>query len=162
MPSPKGNKRPKGFLKAIAFILIWLVPLTYIGIIAIDITTATPSNDTSGTQVVISVWAIIVLAILMIVYIVQLRKRLIQVLHISDIQDRPVPPFWRLIQLVEYAVSFAMLIGIVFVINALSGVLYTFGFVSLISGSIGYTLLMIDSVVREKHYQETKLLERIK
>jgi hypothetical protein len=154
--------KPKGFLKAIAFILIWLVPLTYIGIIAIDITTATPSNDVQGTQIVISVWAIIVLAILMIIYIIQLRKRLIQVLNISDIQDRPVPPFWRFIQLTEYAVSFGLLIGLVFVISALSSVLYTFGLVSLISGSIGYVFLMIDSFVREKHYQEMVLLGKIK
>jgi hypothetical protein len=154
--------KPKGLLRTLAFLLIWIVPLTYIGIIAIDITTTTPANDVSGTRVVISIWAIIVLAILLLVYIVQVRKRLIQVLNVSDIQNRPVPPFWRFIQLLEYAVSFALLIGGVYVINALSSVLYTFGIVSLISGTIGYVLLMIDSMVREKYYQEQILLGRIK
>jgi hypothetical protein len=102
----------------------------------------------------------LVLAILILVYITQVRKRLVQVLHISELQERPVPAFWRMIQLVEYSMSFGLLIGAVFVINQLSNVLYTFGIVSLISGTIGYTLLMFDSIYREKVYQENKLLRK--
>jgi hypothetical protein len=107
---------------------------------------------------VFSVWALIIFATLLIVYIIQVRQRLIKVLDVSDIQGRPVPAFWRLVQLLEYAISFALLIGLVYVISALSNVLYTFGIVSLISGTIGYVLLMIDSIKREKIYQENKVL----
>jgi hypothetical protein len=89
-----------------------------------------------------------------------LRNRLKKIIEVTEIQDRPVPAFWRFIQLIEYAVSFGLMIGIVFVISALSSILYTFGIVSLISGSIGYVFLMIDSMIREKHYQEEKLLNR--
>jgi hypothetical protein len=96
----------------------------------------------------------------MFVYIVQVRKRLIKVLDVSDIQGRPVPAFWRFIQLIEYGVSLGLLIGAVYVVNALSNVLYTFAIVSLISGTIGHIFLMIDSIQREKLYQENKLLNR--
>jgi hypothetical protein len=151
-------KKPKSLLRSIAFILIWIVPLAYIGYVAIDITATTPTNTESGSRVVFSVWALIIFATLLIVYIIQVRKRLIKVLDVSDIQGRPVPAFWRLVQLLEYAISFALLIGLVYVISALSNVLYTFGIVSLISGTIGYVLLMIDSIKREKIYQENKVL----
>jgi hypothetical protein len=82
------------------------------------------------------------------------------VIDVSDIQDRPVPAFWRFIQLIEYGVSLGLLIGAVYVVNALSNVLYTFAIVSLISGTIGHIFLMIDSIQREKLYQENKLLNR--
>jgi hypothetical protein len=154
------KKKAKNLLRTIAFILIWIVPLAYIGYVAIDITATTPTNTESGSRVVFSVWALIVFATLLIVYIIQVRKRLIKVLDVSDIQGRPVPAFWRLVQLVEYAISFALLIGLVYVISALSNVLYTFGIVSLISGTIGYVLLMIDSIKREKIYQENKVLSK--
>jgi hypothetical protein len=107
------------------------------------------------------VWALVILGILLLVYVLNIRKRLLSVLHVSDIQGRPVPAFWRFIQLVEYAVSFALLIGAVYVISALSNVLYTFAIISLISGSVGHLLLMIDSAMREKYYQEDKLLGKI-
>jgi hypothetical protein len=151
-------KKPKSLLRSIAFILIWIVPLAYIGYVAIDITATTPTNTESGSRVVFSVWALIVFATLLIVYIIQVRQRLIKVLDVSDIQGRPVPAFWRFVQLLEYAISFALLIGLVYIISALSNVLYTFGIVSLISGTIGYVLLMIDSIKREKIYQENKVL----
>ena len=151
--SRKGN-----WLSLLGFIFIWVVPLAYIGYIAIDITTITPTNTESGSRLVVSIWAVVILAIMLLVYILNIRKRLTQVLHVSDIQGRPVPAFWRFIQLVEYAVSFAMLIGAVYVIGQLSSVLYTFGIVSLISGTIGYTLLMLDSIRKEKIYQERKIL----
>jgi hypothetical protein len=157
-------KKPKSLLRSIAFIFIWIVPLAYIGYIAIDITAnaptipTTPTNPQGGSSVVFSVWALIVFATLLIVYIIQLRKRLIKVLDVTDIQGRPVPAFWRLVQLLEYAISFGLLIGLVYVISALSNVLYTFAIVSLISGTIGYVLLMIDSIKREKIYQENKVL----
>ena len=154
------KKKAKNLLRSIAFILIWIVPLAYIGYVAIDITATTPTNTESGSRVVFSVWALIVFATLLIVYIIQVRKRLIKVLDVSDIQGRPVPAFWRLVQLLEYAISFALLIGLVYVISALSNVLYTFGIVSLISGTIGYVLLMIDSIKREKIYQENKVLSK--
>ena len=154
------KKKAKNLLRTIAFILIWIVPLAYIGYVAIDITATTPTNTESGSRVVFSVWALIVFATLLIVYIIQVRKRLIKVLDVSDIQGRPVPAFWRLVQLLEYAISFALLIGLVYVISALSNVLYTFGIVSLISGTIGYILLMIDSIKREKIYQENKVLSK--
>jgi len=154
------KKKAKNLLRTIAFILIWIVPLAYIGYVAIDITATTPTNTESGSRVVFSVWALIVFATLLIVYIIQVRKRLIKVLDVSDIQGRPVPAFWRLVQLLEYAISFALLIGLVYVISALSNVLYTFGIVSLISGTIGYVLLMIDSIKREKIYQENKVLSK--
>lgn len=154
------KKKAKNLLRSIAFILIWIVPLAYIGYVAIDITATTPTNTESGSRVVFSVWALIVFATLLIVYIIQVRKRLIKVLDVSDIQGRPVPAFWRLVQLLEYAISFALLIGLVFIISALSNVLYTFGIVSLISGTIGYILLMIDSIKREKIYQENKVLSK--
>lgn len=154
------KKKAKNLLRSIAFILIWIVPLAYIGYVAIDITATTPTNTESGSRVVFSVWALIVFATLLIVYIIQVRKRLIKVLDVSDIQGRPVPAFWRLVQLLEYAISFALLIGLVYVISALSNVLYTFGIVSLISGTIGYILLMIDSIKREKIYQENKVLSK--
>ena len=154
------KKKAKNLLRTIAFILIWIVPLAYIGYVAIDITATTPTNTESGSRVVFSVWALIVFATLLIVYIIQVRKRLIKVLDVSDIQGRPVPAFWRLVQLLEYAISFGLLIGLVYVISALSSVLYTFGIVSLISGTIGYILLMIDSIKREKIYQENKVLSK--
>jgi hypothetical protein len=151
--SRKGN-----WLSLLGFVFIWIVPLAYIGYIAIDITTVTDTNTSVGSRVVLSIWAVVILGIMLLVYILNIRKRLVQVLHVSDIQGRPVPAFWRFIQLVEYAVSFAMLIGAVYVIGQLSSVLYTFGIVSLISGTIGYTLLMFDSIRKEKIYQERKIL----
>jgi hypothetical protein len=54
-----------------------------------------------------------------------------------------------------------MLIGGVYVIGQLSSVLYTFGIVSLISGTIGYTLLMLDSIRKEKIYQEKKITGKV-
>lgn len=156
----KKKKKHGGFLRAIAFLLIWVVPLAYIAYVAVDITTVTDVQEPSGSRVVFSVWSLIILGILLIVYVINLRKRLIKVLDVSEIQGRPVPAFWRFVQLLEYAFSFAMLIGAVYVISALSNVLYTFGIVSLISGTIGYSLLMIDSMIREKLYQEEKLLNR--
>jgi hypothetical protein len=152
-------KKQSGWLRFLGFIFIWLVPLVYIGFIAIDISTTTDTSvGSGGGRIVFSVWALVILAILVLVYITQVRKRLTQVLHVSDVQGRPVPAFWRFIQLLEYASSFGMLIGGVFVIGQLSSVLYTFGIVSLISGTIGYTLLMLDSLKREKIYQEKKAL----
>jgi len=157
------SKKRKGgnLLAFLGFLFIWVIPLAYIGYIAIDITTITPTDTPSGSRLVISIWAVVVLGIMVVVYILNIRKRLIQVLHVSDIQGRPVPAFWRFIQLVEYAVSFALLIGAVYVIGQLSSVLYTFGIVSLISGAIGYTLLMFDSIRKEKLYQERKIMGKI-
>ena len=153
------KKKQSNWLRVLGFIFIWLVPLAYIGIVAIDISTTTDTSPGSGGgSVVFSVWALVILAILVLVYITQIRKRLTQVLHVSDVQGRPVPAFWRFIQLLEYASSFGLLIGTVYVVGQLSSVLYTFGLVSLISGAIGYTLLMIDSLKREKLYQEKKAL----
>ena len=154
------TKKQGNLLRAIAFTLIWLVPLFYIGYITIDITTTTPTETPSGQRIVFSVWSLLVLGILLVVYIMQVRKRLVKVIDISDIQGRPVPAFWRFVQLIEYAVSFGILIGAVYVISALSNVLYTFAIVSLISGTIGHVFLMIDSMQREKLYQEDKLLNR--
>jgi hypothetical protein len=154
------KKKQGNLLRAIAFTLIWLVPLIYIGYITIDITTTTPTETPSGQRIVFSVWSLLVLGILLVVYIMQVRKRLVKVIDISDIQGRPVPAFWRFVQLIEYAVSFGILIGAVYVISALSNVLYTFAIVSLISGTIGHVFLMIDSMQREKLYQEDKLLNR--
>ena len=154
------TKKQGNLLRAIAFTLIWLVPLFYIGYITIDITTTTPTQTPSGQRIVFSVWSLLVLGILLLVYIIQVRKRLIKVIDVSDIQGRPVPAFWRFVQLIEYAVSFGILIGAVYVISALSNVLYTFAIVSLISGTIGHVFLMIDSIQREKLYQEDKLLNR--
>jgi hypothetical protein len=154
------TKKQGNLLRAIAFTLIWLVPLFYIGYITIDITTTTPTQTPSGQRIVFSVWSLLILGILLLVYIIQVRKRLIKVIDVSDIQGRPVPAFWRFVQLIEYAVSFGILIGAVYVISALSNVLYTFAIVSLISGTIGHVFLMIDSIQREKLYQEDKLLNR--
>jgi len=155
----KKNKQGN-LLRAIAFTLIWLVPLFYIGYITIDITTTTPTETPSGQRIVFSVWSLLVLGILLFVYVIQVRKRLVKVIDVSDIQGRPVPAFWRFIQMVEYGVSLGMLIGAVYVVSALSNVLYTFAIVSLISGTIGHVFLMIDSIQREKFYQEDKLLNR--
>jgi hypothetical protein len=155
------TKKQGNLLRAIAFILIWVVPLVYIGIITIDITATTPTETPSGQRIVFSVWSLLVLGILLIVYIMQVRKRLLKVIDVSDIQGRPVPAFWRFVQLIEYAVSFGILIGAVYVVSALSNVLYTFAIVSLISGTVGHIFLMIDSIQREKLYQEHKLLNRI-
>jgi hypothetical protein len=154
------TKKQGNLLRAIAFTLIWLVPLFYIGYITIDITTTTPTETPSGQRIVFSVWSLLVLGILLLVYVIQVRKRLVKVIDVSDIQGRPVPAFWRFIQMVEYGVSLGMLIGAVYVVSALSNVLYTFAIVSLISGTIGHVFLMIDSIQREKFYQEDKLLNR--
>ncbi len=154
------TKKQGNLLGAIAFTLIWLVPLFYIGYITIDITTTTPTETPSGQRIVFSVWSLLVLGILLFVYVIQVRKRLVKVIDVSDIQGRPVPAFWRFIQMVEYGVSLGMLIGAVYVVSALSNVLYTFAIVSLISGTIGHVFLMIDSIQREKLYQEDKLLNR--
>ena len=154
------TKKQGNLLRAIAFTLIWLVPLFYIGYITIDITTTTPTETPSGQRIVFSVWSLLVLGILIFVYIIQVRKRLVKVIDVSDIQGRPVPAFWRFIQMVEYGVSLGILIGAVYVVSALSNVLYTFAIVSLISGTIGHVFLMIDSIQREKLYQEDKLLNR--
>jgi hypothetical protein len=160
MSKPTKKKKPSGFLRTMAFLLIWVVPLSYIAYVAIDLTATTPTDVDSGRRLVFSAWGLIVLVILLVVYVINIRKRLATVIQVSEIQNRPVPAFWRFIQLVEYAVSFGLLIGAVYVINALSSILYTFGIVSLISGTIGYVLLMIDSMIREKHYQEQQLLNR--
>jgi len=154
------KKKQGNLLKAIAFTFIWLVPLIYIVFVTIDITNKTPADTPSGQRIISSVWALLVLGILVFVYIIQVRKRLLKVIDVSDIQDRPVPAFWRFIQLIEYGVSLGLLIGAVYVVNALSNVLYTFAIVSLISGTIGHIFLMIDSIQREKLYQENKLLNR--
>jgi hypothetical protein len=155
------KKKQGNLLRAIAFILIWIVPLIYISFITIDITTTTPTNTPSGQRIVFSVWSLLILGILLFVYIVQVRKRLLKVLDVSDIQGRPVPAIWRFVQLIEYVVSLGLLIGLVYVISALSNVLYTFAIVSLISGTVGHLFLMLDSVRREKIYQENKLLNRV-
>lgn len=155
------QKKQGNLLRAIAFILIWIVPLIYISFITIDITTTTPTDTPSGQRIVFSIWSMLVLGILLFVYIVQVRKRLLKVLDISDIQGRPVPAIWRFVQLIEYVVSLGLLIGSVYVISALSNVLYTFAIVSLISGTVGHLFLMLDSIKREKIYQENKLLNRI-
>jgi hypothetical protein len=155
------KKKQGNLLRAIAFILIWIVPLIYISFITIDITNTTPTDTPSGQRIVFSVWSLLVLGILLFVYIVQLRKRLLKVLDVSDIQGRPVPAIWRFVQLIEYVVSFGLLIGLVYVISALSNVLYTFAIVSLISGTVGHLFLMLDSVRREKIYQENNLLNRV-
>ena len=155
------TKKQGNLLRAIAFILIWIVPLIYISFITIDITTTTPTDTPSGQRIVFSLWSMLVLGILLFVYIVQVRKRLLKVLDISDIQGRPVPAIWRFVQLIEYVVSLGLLIGSVYVISALSNVLYTFAIVSLISGTVGHLFLMLDSIRREKIYQENKLLNRI-
>jgi hypothetical protein len=154
------TKKQGNLLRAIAFILIWIVPLIYISFITIDITTTTPTDTPSGQRIVFSVWSLLVLGILLFVYIVQVRKRLLKVIDVSDIQGRPVPAIWRFVQLIEYVVSLGLLIGLVYVISALSNVLYTFAIVSLISGTVGHLFLMLDSVRREKIYQENKLLNR--
>jgi hypothetical protein len=155
------TKKQGNLLRAIAFTLIWLVPLIYIAFITIDITTTTPTDTPSGQRIVFSVWSLLVLGILLFVYIVQVRKRLVKVLDISDIQGRPVPAFWRFVQMIEYSVSLGLAIGLVFVVSALSNVIYTFSIVSLISGTVGHIFLMIDSIQREKLYQENKLLNRV-
>ncbi len=155
------KKKQGNLLRAIAFILIWIVPLIYISFITIDITNTTPTDTPSGQRIVFSVWSLLVLGILLFVYIVQVRKRLLKVLDVSDIQGRPVPAIWRFVQLLEYVVSFGLLIGLVYVISALSNVLYTFSIVSLISGTVGHLFLMLDSVRREKIYQENNLLNRV-
>jgi hypothetical protein len=155
------KKKQGNLLRAIAFILIWIVPLIYISFITIDITNTTPTNTPSGQRIVFSVWSLLVLGILLFVYIVQVRKRLLKVLDVSDIQGRPVPAIWRFVQLIEYVVSFGLLIGLVYVVSALSNVLYTFAIVSLISGTVGHLFLMLDSVRREKIYQENNLLNRV-
>jgi hypothetical protein len=154
------TKKQGNLLRAIAFILIWIVPLVYISFITIDITTTTPTDTPSGQRIVFSIWSLLVLGILLFIYIVQVRKRLLKVLDVSDIQGRPVPAIWRFVQLIEYVVSLGLLIGLVYVISALSNVLYTFAIVSLISGTVGHLFLMLDSVKREKIYQENKLLNR--
>jgi hypothetical protein len=156
----KKKNKQGNLLRAIAFILIWIVPLVYISFITIDITTTTPTDTPSGQRIVFSIWSLLVLGILLFVYIVQVRKRLLKVLDVSDIQGRPVPAIWRFVQLIEYVVSLGLLIGLVYVISALSNVLYTFAIVSLISGTVGHLFLMLDSVKREKIYQENKLLNR--
>jgi hypothetical protein len=156
----KKKKRSNNLLRILGFIFIWVVPLVYIGIIAIDISSTTPTDTPQGSRFVFSIWALVIFAMLLLVYITQVRKRLTQVLHVSDIQERPVPAFWRFIQLIEYAISFGLLIGAVYVINELSNVLYTFGIVSLLSGTLGYVLLMFDSIAKEKVYQENKLLRK--
>lgn len=148
----------QNFLRTLGFILIWVVPLVYVLFIAVEYTTEARLEEPNGSNIAISIWGMLVLAILLLVYITQVRKRLTQVLHMSELQERPVPAFWRVIQLLEYAISFGLLIGAVFVINQLSNVLYTFAIVSLISGTIGYVLLMFDSIGREKLYQEKKML----
>lgn len=155
------KKKGSNLLRVLSFIFIWVVPLVYVGIIAVDITSTTPVETPTGSRLVISVWGVLVLGIMLLAYILNIRKRLVKVLNISDIQGRPVPVFWRLVQLIEYVISFGMLIGAVYVINQLSNVLYTFAIVSLISGSVGYTLLMIDSVQRERIYQEQKIMGRL-
>jgi hypothetical protein len=155
------KKKQGNLLRAIAFILIWIVPLIYISFITIDITNTTPTDTPSGQRIVFSLWSLLVLGILLFAYIVQVRKRLLKVLDVSDIQGRPVPAIWRFVQLIEYVVSFGLLIGLVYVISALSNVLYTFAIVSLISGTVGHLFLMLDSVRREKIYQENNLLNRV-
>ena len=155
------TKKQGNLLRAIAFILIWIVPLIYISFITIDITNTTPTDTPSGQRIVFSLWSLLVLGILLFVYIVQVRKRLLKVLDVSDIQGRPVPAIWRFVQLIEYVVSLGLLIGLVYVISALSNVLYTFAIVSLISGTVGHLFLMLDSVRREKIYQENNLLNRV-
>lgn len=158
----KKKKKPKGFLRFLAFVLIWLVPLGYIAYVTIDITTTTPTTTEGGRTIVFSIWSLLIFGTLLITYVLRLRKKLQKTIDVSEIQGRPLPAFWRFVQMLEYAISFGIMIGLVYVINALSDVLYTFGIVSLVSGTIGYVLLMIDSIIREKYYQEQKLLEKIK
>jgi hypothetical protein len=148
----------KNLLRTLGFILIWIVPLIYVLFVAIEYSSEERIQEPNGSNIAISIWGMLILAMLLLIYITRVRKRLIEVLHMSELQERPVPAFWRIIQLLEYAISFGLLIGAVFVINQLSNVLYTFAIVSLISGTIGYVLLMFDSIKREKLYQEKKML----
>jgi hypothetical protein len=148
----------KNLLRTLGFILIWIVPLIYVLFVAIEYSSEERIQEPNGSNIAISIWGMFVLAMLILIYITRVRARLTQILHISELQERPVPAFWRIIQLLEYAISFGLLIGAVFVINQLSNVLYTFAIVSLISGTLGYVLLMFDSIKREKLYQEKKML----
>ena len=152
------NTMKKNLLRTLGFILIWIVPLVYVLFVAIEYSSEERIQEPNGSNIAISIWGMLILAMLILIYITRVRKRLIEVLHMSELQERPVPAFWRIIQLLEYAISFGLLIGAVFVINQLSNVLYTFAIVSLISGTIGYVLLMFDSIKREKLYQEKKML----
>lgn len=86
-------KKQSSLLRVLSFIFIWLVPLAYVVYVAFDITATTPTNTEGGSRLVFSIWALVILGVLLFVYISNLRKRLIKVLDISDIQGRPVPAF---------------------------------------------------------------------
>ena len=67
-------------------------------------------------------------------------------LFVAQIKDGIVPPIWRFIQFVEYGVSTGILMVVIFSISRLASPLFTFLLVSLVSGSIGYLMLIFDSV----------------
>ena len=126
--------------------LIWGVPLIYILAVAISISNAETTTTEGGRVLVFNVWLLVILIGLLFVYISQIRKAMKNALFVAQIKDGIVPPVWRFIQFVEYGVSTGILMVVIFSISRLASPLFTFLLVSLVSGSIGYLMLIFDSV----------------
>lgn len=126
--------------------LIWGVPLIYILAVAISISNAETTTTEGGRVLVFNTWFLVILIALLIVYVSQIRKAMKNALFVAQIKDGIVPPIWRFIQFLEYGVSTGLLMLVIFAISKLANPLYTFLLVSLVSGSIGYFMLILDSV----------------
>lgn len=133
--------------------LIWGVPLIYILAVAISITNAETTSTESGQRLVFNTWFLVILIGLLFVYISNIRKAMKEALFVAQIKDGIVPPLWRFIQFIEYGVSSGVLMLIIYAVSRLASPLFTFLLVSLVSGSIGYLLLILDSVGKTRELE---------
>lgn len=133
--------------------LIWGVPLIYILAVAISITNAETTSTESGQRLVFNTWFLVILIGLLYIYIANIRKAMKEALLVAKIKDGIVPPIWRFIQFVEYGVSTGILMVVIYAVSRLANPLFTFLLVSLVSGSIGYLFLILDSVGKTRELE---------
>jgi len=126
--------------------LIWGVPLIYLLAVAISITNVEATSTEGGRQIVFGTWSMVILGGLLIAYISRVRSMMKNALFVAQIKDGIVPPIWRVVQFIEFAVMTGASLLVIYAIQKLANPLYTFLLVSLFSGAVGYLFLILDSV----------------
>lgn len=139
--------------------LIYGVPLIYLLAVAISITNVESVTTDGGRRIVLGTWSIVILGGLLIIYIARIRSMMKNALLVAQFKDGIIPPVWRLIQFIEFAIGTGALLLVIYAIQRLANPLYTFLLVSLFSGTLGYLLLVLDSVnkVNQLKYEKENL-----
>lgn len=139
--------------------LIYGVPLIYLLAVAISITNVESVTTDGGRRIVFGTWSIVILGGLLIIYIARIRSMMKNALLVAQFKDGIIPPVWRLIQFIEFAIGTGALLLVIYAIQRLANPLYTFLLVSLFSGTLGYLLLVLDSVnkVNQLKYEKENL-----